>query len=28
LYLVPDRPDIRRVVIKSLFEEPSPITAP
>ena len=28
LYLVPDRPDIRRVVIKSLFEEPSLITAP
>jgi len=28
LYLIPDRPDIRRVVIKSLFEEPSLITAP
>ncbi len=28
LYLLPDRPEIRKVVITSLFEEPSLITAP
>ena len=27
LYLIPDRPDVRKVVIKSLFEEPSLIAA-